>query len=345
MQLALLGLAAAGGAAAIGALLLPLLAAIAGDATPPGFEPRVGLRSAATVAALATLGSSAACLPLIVRLRRLRPAQLFAEQAQPALASAPRDAAWWLPAAAGFWALACWRADSIATGSAFTGVFAVAAVLLAAIGLALLAVLGAVPRLARLAPRLALRELARSRVRTLSGFVSLGLCALLVSLVPQLRAVLDRDLELPEGTALPSLFLFDIQPEQREALAAHVRGARQPRSNGSRRSCARASIASAASRSRPLPTKSAVRRIAPVARRRRTGAPHPIAPLQPHLPPGSDRLRAAARGARVLRVVGSALRAARRDVARDRLRRAPRRRARRHARASTCRASRSRARW
>jgi putative ABC transport system permease protein len=243
VQLALLGLAAAGGAAAIGALLLPLLVAVAGDATPPGFEPRVGLRSAATVAVLATLGSSAACLPLIARLRRLRPAQLFAEQAQPALASEPRDAAWWLPAAAGFWAIACWRADSIATGSVFTGVFAAAAVLLAATGLALLAVLGAVPRPARqggrrptrseakpseggplhgIARRLALRELARSRVRTLSGFVSLGLCALLVSLVPQLRAVLDRDLETPEGSALPSLFLFDIQPEQREALTAHV---------------------------------------------------------------------------------------------------------------------------
>jgi putative ABC transport system permease protein len=231
VQLALLSLAAALGAAGIGALLLPLLTAIAGDATPPGFAPRVGLRSAATVAALATLGSSAACLPLIARLRRLRPAQLFAEQAQPALASEPRDAAWWLLAAAGFWAVACWRANSIATGSAFTGVFAAAAVLLGGLGLALLSALRAIPRPARLAPRLALRELARGRVRTLSGFVSLGLCALLVSLVPQLRAVLDRDLERPEGAALPSLFLFDIQPEQLDALAAHVaaRGSRLQR--------------------------------------------------------------------------------------------------------------------
>jgi putative ABC transport system permease protein len=82
-----------------------------------------------------------------------------------------------------------------------------------------------------LVSRLALRELARGRVRTLSGFVSLGLCALLVSVVPQLRALLDRDLETPEGTVLPSLFLFDIQPEQRAALAAHVavRGSRLQR--------------------------------------------------------------------------------------------------------------------
>jgi putative ABC transport system permease protein len=174
------------------------------------------------VALFAAFGSAAACLPLVVRLRRLRPAQLFAEQAQPALATQARDAVWWLPAAGGFWAIACWRADSLVTGSAFTAIFGVSALALGALGLGLIALFGAAPRRAPLPVRLALRELARGRVRTLSGFVSLGLCALLVSLVPQLRAVLDRDLETPRGAALPSLFLFDIQPDQREALAAHV---------------------------------------------------------------------------------------------------------------------------
>jgi putative ABC transport system permease protein len=37
-----------------------------------------------------------------------------------------------------------------------------------------------------------------------------------------MRSVLDRDLETPDGDVLPSLFLFDIQPEQRDALASHV---------------------------------------------------------------------------------------------------------------------------
>src|SRR5262249_39103109 len=149
-------------------------------------------------------------------------AQLFAEQARPQLASAPRDATWWAPAAVGFWAVACWRADSVATGSLFAALFGAAALVLGAVALALLAVFAAAPRTAAIPVRLALRELARSRLRTVSGFVSLGLCALLVSLVPQLRSVLDRDLETPRGAALPSLFLFDIQPEQRDALAEYV---------------------------------------------------------------------------------------------------------------------------
>jgi putative ABC transport system permease protein len=54
---------------------------------------------------------------------------------------------------------------------------------------------------------------------------------LLLGIAPQLRGVLDERMRAPERGALPSLFLFDIQPEQREALAAHVaaRGARLER--------------------------------------------------------------------------------------------------------------------
>ncbi len=222
IQLAILGAVAALAAAGLAALLLPWLAALAGDALPHGFVPRVGGRSVLVVVALATLGSTASCLPLVVRLRRLRPSELFAEQARPVLASAPRDALWWLPAAAGFFAVACWRAGSFKVGSAFAGVFGASAVFFAGLGAVAIAGLAALPRARGLAPRLAVRELVRGRVRTLSGFVSLALCALLVSLVPQMRSVLDRDLETPEGRALPSLFLFDIQPEQREALAEHV---------------------------------------------------------------------------------------------------------------------------
>jgi putative ABC transport system permease protein len=168
-QLVLLGVAAALGAAALASLLLPVLAGIAGDAVPPGFTPRVGARSLVTALALATLGSTAACLPLIARLRRLRPAELFAEQARPALAAAPRDVLWWLPAAAAFLAVACWRADSVLVGSAFSGVFALAAIALAGLGLAGLVGLAALPRGRTLTSRLALRELVRGRARTLSG--------------------------------------------------------------------------------------------------------------------------------------------------------------------------------
>ena len=224
VQLCLLGAAAALLAAGLGAALLPVLTGVVADIMPVGFAPRVGLRSVVVVLALATVGSSLACLPLVMRLRRLRASELFAEQAQPSLSASPRDGWWWLPAALAFWALACWRAQSLFVGSAFSGVFAASAVTFALLGLVALGALGTLPPRRNLSWRLALRELSRGRVRAISSFVSLALCALLVSLVPQMRAVLDRDLETPEGTTLPGLFLFDIQPEQREPLREHVRG-------------------------------------------------------------------------------------------------------------------------
>ncbi|MEM7413155.1 MAG: FtsX-like permease family protein [Myxococcota bacterium] len=223
-QLCLLGGFAALLASALGAALLPLLTAIVADAMPIGFAPSVGLRSVFVVTALATVGSSLACLPLIARLRRLRASELFAEQATPSLAASPRDAWWWLPAAAAFWALACWRAQSLFVGTAFSGAFAASAITFGLLGLVALTLLGNLPPRRNLSWRLAIRELARGRVRAISSFVSLALCALLVSVVPQMRAVLDRDLETPQGTQLPGLFLFDIQPDQRDALRSHVAG-------------------------------------------------------------------------------------------------------------------------
>jgi putative ABC transport system permease protein len=113
-----------------------------------------------------------------------------------------------------------WRAPGLAAGAWFAGLFAGSLGLLAALGaFALRAAAWPSPRWLEL--RLALRELSRGGAGALSCFAALSLCVLLQGLAPQLRASLARDLEAP-GESVPSLFLFDIQPEQREALAAHV---------------------------------------------------------------------------------------------------------------------------
>src|SRR5690606_6756452 len=46
--------------------------------------------------------------------------------------------------------------------------------------------------------------------------------ALLINLIPQIRLVLVGELAPPEGESAPSLFLFDIQDEQREPLVADL---------------------------------------------------------------------------------------------------------------------------
>ncbi len=227
-QLWLLALAAASIAAALGAALLPAAARLAAPLLPGSFAPRVGWETLGAALLLALLGSTAACLPLLHRIRSLRPAQLFAEHARPALRGSAAGALLWLPALALFWSASVWRAGDLRAGSLFVAVFGVALVGLVALGQGAIRALASVPPPRGLGARLALRRLARSPAHS---FAAVALCALLVSLAPQLRAALDRDLERPAEDPIPSLFLFDIQPDQVEPLSELVagRGARLDR--------------------------------------------------------------------------------------------------------------------
>ena len=123
-QLSLLATLAAALACGLGALLLPLVVEVVGDLAPRGFAPRVGLEAFLVTALLATLGSACACLPLLVQLRRLRPAELFAEQVSPGLTRGPREILLLLPAAAFVWGVAVWRSGSLLVGSLFAAVLA-----------------------------------------------------------------------------------------------------------------------------------------------------------------------------------------------------------------------------
>jgi putative ABC transport system permease protein len=77
-QLLLLSGGAALLACAFGALLLPAIARNAAAVLPVSVVPTLAPRSAVAVALLATVGSVSACLPLLARIRSLRPAELFA---------------------------------------------------------------------------------------------------------------------------------------------------------------------------------------------------------------------------------------------------------------------------
>lgn len=221
-QLVVLASVSAALAIALGILALPLLSMLAAEFLPPDFEARIGWRTVIGVTALAIGGSTLACLPLLARLRRLRPAQLFVEDASHALGSGLVDWIWLVPALALFWVLAIWRTNSVFAGSAFVAVFMASLLLLVVIGWLLLRALSAIPPRRGLALRLAVRELARGRASTLACFVALALCALLSGMAPQMRGALMQELKSPEVDAIPSLFLFDIQPEQVDALVAHV---------------------------------------------------------------------------------------------------------------------------
>ena len=145
LKLCLLSAIAAALACGVAALLAGLVPLVAGDLLPAGFELRIGLRTVALVVLLSVLGSAVACLPLLARLRELRPAELFAEHVQPRLGRGPRDALWLAPALAAFYAVAVWRVGSLLVGSVFVAVFFGSLAALAVLGLVGLRALAALP--------------------------------------------------------------------------------------------------------------------------------------------------------------------------------------------------------
>jgi len=220
-------LAALGGIAAVAtvALMLPGAASLLSDLLPPELVLGVSIGEAATALAIALVVGPVSCLPMLVRLGSLRVAELFQEQARLGLRSRPLDALWGLPACAVFLALASWRVGDVQQGAWFSGALLAAFGLAVGAGWLLLPLVVRAGRHARVSVRIALRQLAPGRRGSRTAFTALTLTALLLGLPPQLRALLLQQLDPPGADTTPSLFLFDIQPEQTEALHAHLRAA------------------------------------------------------------------------------------------------------------------------
>jgi putative ABC transport system permease protein len=222
-QLVILGGASAAFALAVCGIAVPWIPRLLGaELLQLEVEPRVGARSVALAAVTALGGSLLLALPALVRLRALKPAALFSEAAHAELGTRWWAGALYLPAVVFFFALCAWQAHSLEHAAWFVGLLAAACLVLAAAGSGLLAFARRGARVRGVALRIALRNLSRHQPRALAAFLALGLASLLVGAVPQLRAVMRGQIDRPEDGSLPSLFLFDIQDEQVDALRAHV---------------------------------------------------------------------------------------------------------------------------
>lgn len=224
-QMVILGACGAFSASIIAAMLLPtvrqVLAPFLGSAIRLGIQPD----SVVTAFILGCVGTPVAGLPVFLHLGRMNAATLFREHLVP---TGIRGRQWILaaiPSILVIFGLASWQARSLRTGVIFLVITGLAMLILSASGLLLLKSLGPVMRsIQHLNHRLtwplvlALRQTRRSGQRILVTFVTLGLCAALISAVPQMRAVLTSELTSTGTTVLPGLFLFDIQPGQEKTL-------------------------------------------------------------------------------------------------------------------------------
>lgn len=172
--------------------------------------------------AFGTLGSLLLGLPILARVSSVKPVSLLAENFYYEKNRFDwRPVGWALPALVTFWLMAVWQAHSWVNGSWFAGGFLFSAFILALLGLGFLKTLQHISEkyfVKFLALRLALRQLYRNRLSSLACFLAMALGSVLLNLLPQIHQTLAQEFERPDRAKLPSLFLFDIQPEQMNAL-------------------------------------------------------------------------------------------------------------------------------
>ena len=220
-QLGLLGTGAALIAIIISLAILPLLPLLLKQFLPNGFETQLSLGSLLFALVLGGVGSLVFCLPVLSRIRTVQPLQLFHKNIgqQDATPVLWRQALSYLPLLFLSWSLSVWQSHSLIVGSAFVGMLLASILFLGSIAWLVLFLAGKLSQTSgSTMKRLAFRNLQRNRTGAISCFLALALGTLLINLIPQIYQGLQEEVSRPDDFRIPSLFLFDIQPEQMEPL-------------------------------------------------------------------------------------------------------------------------------
>ena len=220
-QLGLLGTGAAFIAIIISLAILPLLPLLLKQFLPNGFETQLSLGSLLFALVLGGVGSLVFCLPVLSRIRTVQPLQLFHKNIgqQDVTPVFWRQALSYLPLLILSWSLSVWQSHSLIVGSAFVGMLLASILFLGSIAWLVLFLAGKLSQTSgSTMKRLAFRNLQRNRTGAISCFLALALGTLLINLIPQIYQGLQEEVSRPDDFRIPSLFLFDIQPEQVESL-------------------------------------------------------------------------------------------------------------------------------
>jgi putative ABC transport system permease protein len=165
------------------------------------------------------------CFPILIKLLGKSINAMFAGEKNLAWNFSKKDYLMFLPLLISIEVLSIWQSHSIKVGSAFTAALVITALL---IGFVLPVVLTLCDKfLVSKSPRLSypfglsfglgLRTLFRNKIVTTITFLAISLGVMLLSLIGQLEVSINSEL-LDTKSEKPSLFMFDIQEEQKNDL-------------------------------------------------------------------------------------------------------------------------------
>ncbi|HWU44118.1 MAG TPA: FtsX-like permease family protein, partial [Bdellovibrio sp.] len=198
---------------ALSELILPLLTKLLGSFTPFDLQPRVTLQAWLICLLMAVVGSFFVSLPFLVKIFDLKPAKLFNEEKFSVGESKFR--VWpYLPTVILFYFLSVYQAHSWKIGSTFVGSIIVVVLLMIVLGALAVRGAGLLKDFRRWFLKFSFLSVSRRAGASLAVFVALGMGALLINILPQLKNSLQAEFKVDNKSNLPSLFMFDIQDEQ-----------------------------------------------------------------------------------------------------------------------------------
>jgi len=216
-QLGLLGTGGALIAIILSLGILPFLPLLLKPFLPIGFETQINFSSLILALVIGGVGSLVFCLPVMSRIWSVQPLQLFHENIgyENMDESVLRGFLSYLPLIVLSWLLSVWQSNSWIVGSVFVGMLLISIILLGIFAWMMLLMAGKISKTSgSTIKRLAFRNLQRNRVGAISCFLTLALGTLLINFIPQIYQGLQEEVSRPDDNLIPSLFLFDIQPEQ-----------------------------------------------------------------------------------------------------------------------------------
>jgi putative ABC transport system permease protein len=191
-------------------------------------EVSLNVRLVTLVVLVGVLGTLLFSLPLVRHILRISPASLIRGfQASPD-SNIPKNRAviisllYFLPWCIFFALLCIVIARSYLLGGVFFGIFIGLPLICLPLCVLLLKRLTILVRNFPLVPRLALLYSGRNTFATSATFISMTFLVMLLNIVPMIGEGLLQELRYPDKQKLPSLFLFDIQPEQTEQISTFV---------------------------------------------------------------------------------------------------------------------------
>jgi putative ABC transport system permease protein len=122
-----------------------------------------------------------------------------------------------------YWLMAIYLSKSVLIGSIFISIFIIFISMAFPIGGKILKLLSSRGRNLKLAPKLAFKYITRQRTSTLFVFSCMVISTFLITLIPQIKTILENEIKTPTSINGPSFFLVDIQPEQINSLSSFIK--------------------------------------------------------------------------------------------------------------------------